>query len=1462
MYWRGFGVLCVLGAKLFTPGVGSEIIYPRNGTTVVTVGGGGVVKGENGDVGVGDGRGGWSRLEAATLERRVSSVELADVATSSKTVEGWKMATVEAEKLRDETSRTTEVSISTTVKSVSTCMPFSTLSESRYSSSEESSIILLSSSMSGSNVCGWLEETSTVVVEKTVSATRTVEAGKAFSESTMSGSRGRTGDGVPSPTLPVTGVEQTIAAERTDQSTWIGSTRSTGPISTKFRTSIQQPVTTGQSTSARASAKSTKRPEPHTTADIGKQGSTSTPFRTLAASTGAATSAEASTSSLDGEVKQEENNNTVAFKVDERELEENNTGGKLEAQVTIDHAIKGTMALVVDDDMSLRSNATMMENRATEALQTSVSTIVSSTSTILDAHAMKSDNITSSVAGQKMGDGVASSNSTTNEPHSHGAANEASQKSSATTPEASSATSSNLTAFGTGGEEGVAGPSNIVKVTVLSTVTDNDTFLDVIESFNLPNATADRAPLALNATLAATMEPSAENKATLTTSSVLPLANGTIVPDAEMRNTTLISSALSAINMLLSTPSVEGSSTNTSSAMVPGINGSIGRLDGLGNNSSFMPANHSADILRILAGNPTKTPLNTTVSLVVFALPCDQSMVEDVTNINNTTSGAGKPFNATYSQMGSETAMPNPASALANARLNQTTATIVGDPSIPLNDTKLREYGTLYKISETKMEMGGENGCLMSGNSTGLGVVENSSVLLNDSALNQSDAQESTAFISPLGHNDTANMVGMDGNLNPSLVLGGLNKSNGMNVVVGNATSTLANTAAFVASTLLNGTVGRETILNPTIGGVFAGKNATVLHEQIVGNGTDERMNLTAPTASLLDDTSNALPTVSGNATGLALVIGTNATKGTVLSGTTAFALMSADPMSRTVEEAMDGMNRNVPVSSVNATSLSAFEAGMAGNVTTIGNGTAPGQRGIVFLSAINSADLADAQVRRYIQRLENALHISQGNLKDVVCTDESLLNGQERLSREEFELVEQACLKLWESQAGLAMNETIDISTMEAIANVTDRIIPEASLSNATAADKLRGYPSLVNFTESDGNAPERLGPARTSTTALPTASFSMTDSSSVQPATETILGTSSPIMSTLSTSFTSASSLPNSKTTSTSSSMRPKMTACVDDFDFFDMTDANLDESGTIAWYMNWTAISAAQDGKFNSLGEVRYFGQTWLKDPDYDCGLEHGGCTRRPSCNSILSLYPDDAKLARRVYFVMKMHSTINTVMKSYYDAIQLTHQNVAAQIHTIISTTMQTPHFDDAAACKFLQTSYSNIQTIIIDLYQPRTTMEGKGWNDPWFVDELKYTTPSAQGIWWLQYPDPITHKEKGMTKWVHGRLMMLYRMWFKDSIGRMDASMKLCDGLGIVNQDKAGTEEKLKVALSKFSTYQRKELSKHVQELNKGKFYGEGDPSVLSSMLTMGIWNNEETSQGVLNVLSDPYQLEE
>ena len=409
----------------------------------------------------------------------------------------------------------------------------------------------------------------------------------------------------------------------------------------------------------------------------------------------------------------------------------------------------------------------------------------------------------------------------------------------------------------------------------------------------------------------------------------------------------------------------------------------------------------------------------------------------------------------------------------------------------------------------------------------------------------------------------------------------------------------------------------------------------------------------------------------------------TNITSSTGLS-TLSETVPEKDAMSNTT--LIDGLRENATALPSNATSLSAIETGMAASTTTMNKGMKPNNGSTVLLNAINSTDLADAQVRRYIQRLGNALHMSQDNLKNIVCTDESLMNDMATLSRGEFDLVEQACYKLWEKHAELGTIEATGVSAVEVIANVTESMILESSPSNATAADKVEGFPSLANFTESGGNALERLIPTRTSTTALPTILTSMTLSSRMESATETSTGTSSLTMPTLSTSFTSASTSSNSKTTSTSSSKRPKMTACVDDFNFFAMTDANLDESGTIAWYMNWTAICAAQDGKFNSLGEVRYFDQAWLKDPDYDCGLEHGGCTRRPSCNSILSLYPDDEELARRIYFVMKMHSTINTVMKSYYDAIQLTHQNVAAQIHTIISTTMQTPHFDDAAACR--------------------------------------------------------------------------------------------------------------------------------------------------------------------------------
>lgn len=91
----------------------------------------------------------------------------------------------------------------------------------------------------------------------------------------------------------------------------------------------------------------------------------------------------------------------------------------------------------------------------------------------------------------------------------------------------------------------------------------------------------------------------------------------------------------------------------------------------------------------------------------------------------------------------------------------------------------------------------------------------------------------------------------MGGNLSMSLAFVGLNESAIMSVVVGSATSTLANTTILVASTPLNGTVGYGLVLNQTVEGVSGGGNATSLRYQELNNGTEARKNLTATLSPL-----------------------------------------------------------------------------------------------------------------------------------------------------------------------------------------------------------------------------------------------------------------------------------------------------------------------------------------------------------------------------------------------------------------------------------------------------------------------------------------------------------------------------------------------------------------------------------------------------------------------------------
>lgn len=109
-----------------------------------------------------------------------------------------------------------------------------------------------------------------------------------------------------------------------------------------------------------------------------------------------------------------------------------------------------------------------------------------------------------------------------------------------------------------------------------------------------------------------------------------------------------------------------------------------------------------------------------------------------------------------------------------------------------------------------------------------------------------------------------------------------------------------------------------------------------------------------------------------------------------------------------------------------------------------------------------------------------------------------------------------------------------------------------------------------------------------------------------------------------------------------------------CMNDFGYFEMTAANLEESGVWEWYQAWTqeASSGLLGPRFAAYGEVRLFGHVFLGDDDYDCGLEMGGCTRRPSCSTIMMQYQGDKELARKVYFVIKLHNTVNLVLKTYY------------------------------------------------------------------------------------------------------------------------------------------------------------------------------------------------------------------
>ncbi|KFX87307.1 hypothetical protein O988_09435, partial [Pseudogymnoascus sp. VKM F-3808] len=296
-----------------------------------------------------------------------------------------------------------------------------------------------------------------------------------------------------------------------------------------------------------------------------------------------------------------------------------------------------------------------------------------------------------------------------------------------------------------------------------------------------------------------------------------------------------------------------------------------------------------------------------------------------------------------------------------------------------------------------------------------------------------------------------------------------------------------------------------------------------------------------------------------------------------------------------------------------------------------------------------------------------------------------------------------------------------------------------------------------------------------------------------------------------------------------------------CMDDFGFFEMTAANLEASGVWDWYQAWTqeARSGPLGPRFAAYGEVRLFGHVFLGDDDYDCGLEMGGCTRRPSCSSIMMQYKDDKELARKVYFVMKLHNTVNLVLKTYYDTLLLSHVNVGSYLEPIITTSTQRASADATKTCTLIRNSVKNVNDFVTEIGIAA------------MMSSMVLGSPGAAEILpgkILDMPAPV---------FLFSKALRIWRMWNSKALGGPSPE-SLCEGLGMIKTDDPGQITVLRNTLFSLSQTYRKSLSASTKQLNRGTFF-DGGPSALSSMIASPIWANET---GVVQILTDPYQMED
>jgi hypothetical protein len=112
-----------------------------------------------------------------------------------------------------------------------------------------------------------------------------------------------------------------------------------------------------------------------------------------------------------------------------------------------------------------------------------------------------------------------------------------------------------------------------------------------------------------------------------------------------------------------------------------------------------------------------------------------------------------------------------------------------------------------------------------------------------------------------------------------------------------------------------------------------------------------------------------------------------------------------------------------------------------------------------------------------------------------------------------------------------------------------------------------------------------------------------------------------------------------------------------------FFEMTEKNLDDSGSDIFYRNFIIESSKRHpGDYIRLGEVSFFARYAYNGLDVRCSSFKGGCAGIPTCKEVLDhvLHRNgDRDLARKIYFSMKKVEFI--VDEIYWFHVSASHHN---------------------------------------------------------------------------------------------------------------------------------------------------------------------------------------------------------